>query len=68
MINHHLLHLHHVRDLPVHLPVYDDAFVLIGAFGLIAVGWLLTHGVGVLYAEPITQFRELLRNASRELS
>lgn len=44
VINHHLFKLHHVRDLPVHLPVYDYAFLLIGGFGLIALGWLLTRG------------------------
>lgn len=42
-INHHLLQLHHVRDVPIHLPAYDYAFLLIGGFGLIALGWLLTR-------------------------
>ncbi|PCC98182.1 DUF2243 domain-containing protein [Halopseudomonas pelagia] len=43
VINHHLLQLHHVRDIPVHLPAYDYAFLLIGGFGLIALGWLLAR-------------------------
>lgn len=44
IINHHLLQLHHVRDLPVHMPVYDYAFLLVAGFGLILLGWLLTRG------------------------
>lgn len=44
VINHHLLELHHVRDLPGHLPAYDYAFLLVGGFGLIGLGWLLTRG------------------------
>ena len=44
VIDHHLLQLHHVRDLPSHMPGYDYAFLLIGGVGFIAVGWLLTHG------------------------
>lgn len=43
-INHHLLQLHHVRDVPVHVPAYDFAFLLIGGLGFIALGWLLTRG------------------------
>ena len=44
VINHHLLQLHHVRDLPMHVPAYDYAFLLIGGFGFIAIGWALTRG------------------------
>jgi uncharacterized membrane protein len=44
VIDHHLLQAHHVRDLPVHVPAYDYAFLLIGGFGFIALGWLLTRG------------------------
>ena len=44
VINHHLLQLHHVRDMPEHLPSYDYAFLLIGGVGLMALGWLLTRG------------------------
>jgi len=44
VIDHHLLQLHHVRDLPLHVPAYDYAFLLIGGLGFIAVGWLLTRG------------------------
>jgi uncharacterized membrane protein len=41
LIDHHLLNLHHVRDLPVHVPVYDWLFLGVGGLGLLAVGWLL---------------------------
>lgn len=44
VINHHLLQLHHVRDLPVHVPAYDYAFLLIAGISLIGLGWLLTRG------------------------
>lgn len=44
IINHHLLQLHHVRDLPVHVPAYDYAFLLIGGIGLMTLGWVLTRG------------------------
>lgn len=43
IVNHHLLELHHVRDIPMHVPAYDWAFLLIGGLGFIAVGWLLTR-------------------------
>ena len=48
VIDHHLLELHHVRDVPAHVPAYDYAFLLIGGFGFLALGWLLTRG----QAEP----------------
>jgi uncharacterized membrane protein len=41
IIDHHLLNLHHVRDLPVHVPVYDWIFLGLGGIGLLAVGWLM---------------------------
>jgi uncharacterized membrane protein len=43
VIDHHLLQLHHVRDLPVHLPLYDWMFLLIGGLGLALVGWQLSR-------------------------
>lgn len=42
VIDHHLLNLHHVRDLPVHVPLYDWLFLAVGGLGLLAVGGLLT--------------------------
>ena len=43
MIDHHLLGLHHVRDLPVHVPLYDWLFLGIGGIGFIALGWVLSR-------------------------
>jgi uncharacterized membrane protein len=40
-IDHHLLALHHVRDLPVHVPLYDWVFLVLLGIGLIALGrWM----------------------------
>jgi uncharacterized membrane protein len=44
VIDHHLLNLHHVKDLPVHVPFYDWVFLAIGGLGLLAIGWLLMRG------------------------
>lgn len=41
VIDHHLLNLHHVRDLPVHEPAYDWAFLALAGVGLTAIGWLM---------------------------
>jgi len=43
IVDHHLLDLHHVRDLPVHVPLYDWLFLALGGVGMIALGWLLTR-------------------------
>jgi uncharacterized membrane protein len=43
IIDHHLLQLHHVRDLPVHAPVYDWVFLIVGGVGLILLGRLLAR-------------------------
>ncbi|WP_291984295.1 DUF2243 domain-containing protein [Luteitalea sp.] len=37
--NHHLLHLHHVRDLPHHVPHYDWTFLAVAGVGLLILGW-----------------------------
>jgi uncharacterized membrane protein len=42
--NHHLLGLHHVRDMPEHVPIYDWLFLLIGGLGFLAIGALM-HSV-----------------------
>jgi uncharacterized membrane protein len=42
VIDHHLLGLHHVRDLPVHVPLYDWLFLGFGGVGLIVAGAMLT--------------------------
>jgi uncharacterized membrane protein len=41
LIDHHLLGLHHVRDLPLHVPLYDWLFLLIGGAGFIVLGRFL---------------------------
>jgi uncharacterized membrane protein len=43
IIDHHLLNLHHVRDLPVHVPAYDWAFLLLGGVLMGALGWVLSR-------------------------
>lgn len=44
LVDHHLLQLHHVRDLPVHVPLYDYLFLAVGGVGFLAAGWLLARG------------------------
>ena len=41
VIDHHLLNLHHVRDMPIHEPLYDWVFLAVGGAGLVLVGWLM---------------------------
>jgi uncharacterized membrane protein len=43
LINHHILELHHVVDVPVHVPLYDWLFLGVGGVGLMLVGWLLAR-------------------------
>jgi uncharacterized membrane protein len=43
IVDHHLLQLHHVRDLPVHVPAYDWAFLLIGGVLLGLAGWWMSR-------------------------
>jgi uncharacterized membrane protein len=40
IVDHHLLELHHVRDLPAHLPAYDWIFLAL-SLGLIVLGLAL---------------------------
>ena len=42
LINHFLIGLHHVRDLPQHMPGYDWAFLLVGGVGFIVAGMTLS--------------------------
>ena len=44
VIDHHLLGIHHVRDMPSHVPLYDWLFLGIGGVGLIVLGWLMSRG------------------------
>jgi uncharacterized membrane protein len=41
VLDHHVLDLHHVRDLPVHLPIYDWLFLAVGGVGFVALGSML---------------------------
>ncbi len=38
-----LLELHHVRDVPRHVPSYDHLFLLIGGLGPLGLGWFLAR-------------------------
>lgn len=41
IVDHHLLELHHVRDVPRHMPAYDWTFLAVGGVGLLLLGWYL---------------------------
>ena len=41
IIDHHLLGIHHVRDMPMHIPMYDWLFLGFGGIGLLALGRLM---------------------------
>ena len=44
-IDHHLLELHHVRDLPLHVPMYDWLFLAVAGAGFMIVGWTMMQSV-----------------------
>lgn len=46
IVDHHLLGIHHVRDMPVHVPLYDWLFLGLGGVALIVLGWLMSRGGG----------------------
>ena len=39
--DHHLLAIHHVRDMPVHMPMHAWLFLGFGGLGLLALGWVM---------------------------
>ena len=41
IVDHHVLNLHHVRDIPVHVPLYDWIFLAVAGVGFIVMGTLL---------------------------
>jgi uncharacterized membrane protein len=43
LIDHHLLQIHHVRDMPVHEPWYDWTFLAVGGVGLTLLGWIMSR-------------------------
>jgi uncharacterized membrane protein len=55
IVNHHILELHHVRDLPTHVAFYDWAFIVVSG-ALILVGLALRDGKDRVPA-PVTERR-----------
>lgn len=43
VINHHVLQLHHVIDMPMHVPLYDWLFLAFGGLLLILIGAMLAR-------------------------
>jgi uncharacterized membrane protein len=43
VVDHHLLDLHHVRDVPVHVPLYDWLFLGVAGLGFIVLGWTMAR-------------------------
>jgi uncharacterized membrane protein len=41
LIDHIILNLHHVRDLPLHVPILDWLFVIVAGLGFMAIGTAL---------------------------
>jgi uncharacterized membrane protein len=41
--DHHLLEIHHVRDMPVHVPACDWIFLAVGGAVFILIGWILSR-------------------------
>ena len=44
IIDHHLIGIHHVRDVPEHIPMYDWLFLGVAGVGLLVVGWMMMGG------------------------
>jgi uncharacterized membrane protein len=42
VVDHHLLELHHVRDLPQHMPAYDWTFLAL-SLAILVAGWLISQ-------------------------
>lgn len=55
IVDHHLLELHHVRDLPVHVPLYDWLFLGIGGVGLLLIGWWLARFRAEVYRPEVKE-------------
>jgi uncharacterized membrane protein len=50
VIDHHLLNIHRVRDMPFHIAAYDWAFLAVGGVGFSLIGFLLARGA---YQRPV---------------
>ena len=48
VIDHHVLGLHHVRDLPTHVPAYDWVFLGVGGVLFTLLGWFGARNGGLL--------------------
>jgi uncharacterized membrane protein len=57
VIDHHLLELHHVRDVPVHVPVYDWIFIAVGGVLFVAIGWLMCRPSRVVALHKTPELR-----------
>ena len=44
IVDHHVLELHHVRDLPQHVPGYDWIFLLVAGVGFVLAGLAVRAG------------------------
>ena len=44
VIDHHVLNIHHVRDMPSHVPLYDWIFLAVGGVGFSLLGLVLARG------------------------
>jgi uncharacterized membrane protein len=58
ILDHHILGLHHVRDLPFQVPLYDWLFLGVGGVGFILLGWMMARG-------PVTLDMRLARARDR---
>ena len=43
IVDHLILNIHHVRDLPVHVPIYDWIFLLVAGIGFLLAGWVMAR-------------------------
>jgi hypothetical protein len=52
VIDHDLLNIHHVRDMPSHVPAYDWIFLAVGGVGFSLLGLLLARESRELMPPP----------------
>lgn len=46
IVDHHVLQLHHVRDVPVHVPELDWVFLFVGGVGFVVIGTVMSRVTG----------------------
>jgi uncharacterized membrane protein len=46
IVDHHILNIHHVRDVPIHVPIYDWLFLIVAGIGFVLAGWALSRERG----------------------